>query len=76
MSRHLDTFGMERRSGETRPCFIPPIPLFPRGPVGLVCDLVSHMIEIHLILLGINILEGNRGDSRREERREDERQDG
>lgn len=64
---------MEGRRGETRPCFILPIPLFPRG-LGLVCDLVSHMMETHLILLEVNIFQWNRGDSRREKR--DERMDG
>lgn len=37
---------------------------FPQGCFGLLCDLVSHMIEIHLILLGINLLQWNRGDRR------------
>lgn len=54
----------------------PPHPTVPQGALGLVCDLVSHMIETHLILLGINILQWNRGDSRREKRGEDESQDG
>lgn len=46
------------------------------GGSGLVCDLVSHMIETHLILLGINILQRNSGDRRREKRGGDERPDG
>lgn len=36
----------------------------PQGGFGLLCELVSHMIEIHLILLGINLLQWNRGDRR------------
>lgn len=76
MSQHLDTFGMERRRGGEEALFHPSHPTVPQGALGLVCDLVSHMIETHLILLGINILQWNRGDSRREKRGEDESQDG
>lgn len=77
VSQHLDTFGMEGRRGEKRGGLVSSLPSHcSPGGSGLVCDLVSHMIETHLILLGINILQWNRGDSRREERGEDERQDG
>lgn len=76
-SQHLDTFGMEGRRGERRGGLVSSLPSHSSpGGLGLVCDLVSHMIETHLILLGINILQRKRGDSRREKRGEDERQDG
>lgn len=39
------------------------------GGLGLVCDLVSHMIDTHLILLVVNIFQRNRGDSRGGEKR-------
>lgn len=66
--------GAEERGEEA--LFHPPHPtLFPGGAAGLVCDLASHMIETRLILLGINILQWTRGDSRRENRGEDERRD-
>lgn len=65
------------RGGEGRGGLVSSLPSHcSPGGSGLVCDLVSHMIETHLILLGINILQWNRGDSRREERGEDEREDG
>lgn len=50
--------------------------LFLREGASLVCDLVFHMIEIGLILLGINVLHWHREDSRRERKekmKEDDR---
>lgn len=61
----------ERR--ECGPSFHPPSLSYCSSGVCRVCDLVSHMIEICLILLCINILHWNGGDSRREGK--DERQD-
>lgn len=53
-SQHLDTFGMERGD---EALFHPSHSTVPQGGgLGRFCDLVSHMIETHLIRLGINIL--------------------
>ncbi len=79
LSHHVAASGYLWDGGEERgkeALFHPSHPDCSPGGLGLVCDLVSHMIETHLILLGINILQRNRGDSRREERGEDERQEG
>lgn len=78
LSSYVSASGYLRDGGEeekARPRFIPPIAAFPGGP-GLVCDLVSHMMETRIILLEVNIFQWNRGDSRRERRGEDERIDG
>lgn len=70
-SGYLWDGGQERRD-ETWPCFIPPVLLFPGG-LGLVCDLVSHMIETHLILLDeyLPAVKGETAGGRREEKMKD-----
>lgn len=67
VSQHLDTFGMERGVK------VFPIPLIPGGNE-LVCELLDHMIDTHLILLEVNIFSWHGRDSGREKRGEDKRQ--